>query len=168
MVRLAKRTAAAAFLLVALALTALPLAGDGAVGAAQPESGVVKCQTFSETYALAVVGFSLAGCTDPANTGGSGQGSQISVTPTSQTVLITWAAGGTTTISVTFAQTTYRVRDCGPQMSEFGVSEGHLTGQVTADTTGSIKLKTVRAKVCIHSFRALATLGNVPRTPFKL
>jgi hypothetical protein len=156
MVRLAKRTAAAAFLLVALALTALPLAGDGAVGAAQPESGVVKCQTFSETYALAVEGFSLAGW------------SQISVTPTSQTVLITWAAGGTTTISVTYAQTTYRVRDCGPQMSEFGVSEGHLTGQVTADTTGSIKLKTVRAKVCIHSFRALATLGNVPRTPFKL
>ncbi|MBF6558133.1 MAG: hypothetical protein IVW52_18660 [Acidimicrobiales bacterium] len=53
-------------------------------------------------------------------------------------------------------------------MSEFGVSESHLTGQVTADTTGSIKLKRVRAKVCIHSFRALVTLGNVPGTLFKL
>jgi hypothetical protein len=164
MVGLARRAAAAA-LLVALALTALPPAGDGTVGAAQPESGVVKCQTFGETYALAVVRFSLAGCTDPANTGGSGQGSLISATPTSQTVLIAWAAGGTTTISVTIREAMYRVRDCGPQISE---SEGHLTGQVTADTTGSIKLKSVKAKVCIHSFRASATLGNVPRTPFKL
>src|ERR1700736_6494436 len=146
MLRLARR-GAAVVLLVALGLTALPLAGDGIAGAAQPGSGVVTCQTFDETYGLAVKGFSLAGCTDPANTGGSGQGSVISTTPTSQTALITWAAGGTTTISVTITQATYRVRDCGPQMSEFGVSEGHLTGQVTADTTGSIKLKRVKAKV---------------------
>jgi hypothetical protein len=166
MVRLARRAAAAA-LLVALALTALPLAGDGSAVAAEPGGGVVKCQTFGETYlgGGGINGFSLAGCTDPANTGGSGQGSLISGTPTSQTVLIAWATGGTTTISVTITEATYRVRDCGPQMSE---SEGHLNGQVTADTTGSIKLKSVKAKVCIHSWRALATLGNVPRTPFKL
>jgi hypothetical protein len=92
-------------------------------------------------------------------------GSLISATPTTQTVLISWAAGGTTTISVTITPATYRVRDCGPQISE---SEAHVTGQVTADTTGSIKLKSVKAKVCIHSWRALAAVGNVPSTPFKL
>src|ERR1700680_2750068 len=136
MVRLAKRGVAAG-LLVALALTALPLAGDGTAGAAQRGSGVVKCQTFYESLGVAsIFGLSLAGCTDPANTGSSGQGSLISSTPTSQTVLITWAAGGTTTISATITPTSYRVRDCGPQISE---SEAHLTGQVTADTTGSIK-----------------------------
>jgi hypothetical protein len=166
MVRLARR-AAAATLLVALALTALQLAGDASAVAAEPGGGIVKCQTFGETYlgGAGLTGFSLAGCTDPANTGGSGQGSLISATPTSQTVLISWAAGGTTTISVTITPATYRVRDCGPQISE---SEAHVTGQVTADTTGSIKLKSVKAKVCIHSWRAVAAVGNVPSTPFKL
>jgi hypothetical protein len=129
------------------------------------ERGIVRCQTVSEYYDRAYYGFSLGGCTDPANTGGPGQGSVISAGPTSQTVLITWAAGGTTTISVTITQATYRVRDCGPQMSE---SEVQLTGQVTSDTTGSIKLKSVKAKVCVHSWRALATLNNVARIPFKL
>jgi hypothetical protein len=87
---------------------------------------------------------SLGGCTDLANTGGSGTlGIDLIPPGTATGVEIIWASGGTTTVTIKFATVTTDENDrvpCPAGQTEFAVA-GQVTGAtgVGASVTGTLK-----------------------------
>ncbi len=92
---------------------------------------------------------SLGGCTDTANTGGSGTFPIAAFTSGSGT--ITWATGGTTNVSVTAKAVTKDEKDphgtCAAGDTEFAV-KGKITGSTGLGS--SVKGK-IKGEVCLDS-----------------
>jgi hypothetical protein len=147
---------------------ALSLAIPATAGAHPPRPGKVVCNLYTENFGpVGAYQFSLSGCSDPSNTGGSGQGT---VTPphgsfSNESVVVTWATGGTSTLSLTPGATTRG--NCGMDMGGLkNPPPKMLTVQVTADTTGSIPLRTFTDRTCFSSDDGWNVRSNF--RPFKL
>jgi hypothetical protein len=115
------------------------------VGLAGSASAATRttCSTFTGNFVFAVA--SLTGCTDPANTGGSGTPNLDLVPPgTEAGVMIAWLSGGTTTVTMTFVQTT---KGC-----PAGDTDYALSGKVTGSTGvgASVKGK-LHGEVCVDA-----------------
>ncbi len=98
----------------------------------------------------------LTGCNDPANTGGTG-----SFTGLTSPTLVTWATGGTDTITFKFKLLTGRKNKC-----PAGDSEAQLTGKISGHSgLGSSVSGKVKAFVCVDGSGNLSLQGT---TTFKL
>jgi hypothetical protein len=121
-------------LVIALALVA---ASPDPGGATRPKG--TSCATFAGPFPEGP--FLLSGCSDTANTGGSGS-------LDNRTGVITWATGMTTAVSYALIPVKRDEREkhgCPPTSA----AEFKLRGTVTADNTGSIEVGgPVTGEVC--------------------
>jgi hypothetical protein len=131
-------------LVAALAMPAALLSW-GASGSAWAVTNT-KCSAFSGNFVLAEE--SLGGCTDIANTGGSGTLGADVIPPGKATgVLISWASGGTTTVTIKFATVTTDETD--PAPCPTGTTEFQVGGQVTGSTgVGSSVTGRLKGEIC--------------------
>jgi hypothetical protein len=109
----------------------------------------------------------LRGCSDIANTGGSGSASpwQAQGVP----AVVHWANGKSTTLSLTVTPVTKDERERAKHQcrSSFPMQEEVISGTVTADTTGSIKIGGgVKAEICFNI--AFQSISLEPGTTFKI
>jgi hypothetical protein len=158
---------------VVLALASTVTLAGVPAAAANPRPSTVLCQQYSASRSThippAPVDYSwqFSGCSDLANTGGSGTGTLVSQGAAGDTVLITWSAGKTTTILLSVGNKSKK-----PGCPADAVSEFHQTGMVLADTTGSIRIRRVSAIVCTQVFEGpfgtTVVESNLPGTSFKL
>jgi hypothetical protein len=152
------RTRAAKALLIPVMVASASvgtLAFASASGAAvKPATSSVKCTALSGT--VGGTG-SLTGCTDTANTGGSGS---FPLVPGSNSV--TWAAGGTNTFSYTFKTVTPNA--CPKKNEEIAVA-----GTVTGSTGSGSSIPNgdkVKGDLCVNKKTDVVEL--LPGTKFKL
>jgi hypothetical protein len=123
-------------LLVLVIASALLTGFPGAAGA-HPQG--TSCTRFAGPFPEGP--FTLSGCSDTSNTGGSGS-------LDNRTGVVTWVAGRTTTVAYALTPVKHDEREkqgCPPTSA----AEFKLRGTVTADTTGSIEVGgPVTGEVC--------------------
>ncbi len=125
--------AAIVAVVVATVLVAAPASG----GSARSEG--TSCASYVGPFPEGP--FSLSGCSDVANTGGSGS-------LDNRTGVITWATGHTTSVTYTLTPVKKDEREK-HQCPATSAAEFKLRGMVTADNTGSIKVGgLVTGEVC--------------------
>jgi hypothetical protein len=137
-------------LAVIMPIFAITFCAAGPASAASPHNGT-SCTTLSGDLAEAT----LSGCSDVANTGGSG------TLPFADKSKIKWANGKTTTLSP-FSATEVSGTLCPSSATEY-----RLSGTVSKDTTGSIPVgDTASGLVCVNMTRE--TVVNAPGKKFKI
>jgi hypothetical protein len=137
-------------LAITMPILAVTFCLAGPAAAASPDSGT-SCTTLSGTLAEAT----LSGCSDAANTGGSGQ------LPFADKSKIKWANGKTTTLSP-FTATEVSGSLCASDATEY-----KLSGTVSKDTTGSIPVGyKASGLVCVNMTED--TVVNAPGKKFKI
>ncbi len=118
-----------------------------ASASAPAKSFPVKCTSASGS--LGGTGM-ISGCSDTANTGGSGS----FPTTGAQPVVFTWATGKTTTATTSDSVVS-------PDACAAGDTEYKISGTVTADTTGSIPVGSgVKGKVCVSAVTIVGLVGK--------
>jgi hypothetical protein len=134
------------------------------VGAATPGKGFVQCQQATISGFHLFDEMTLSGCSDPANTGGSGSAGWYGIAP--RAIPIVWASGGTTNIVINWGKfAPSSIPGCPAGTS----SEFVLTGRVGKDTTGSIKRHRFAAVFCYQQNSPLQwSETNLPGSTFDL
>ena len=135
------------------------MALPGGASATTP-AGSATCSKVSLKVSGTAANLSLTGCTDTANTGGSGTIKATTLLSTKpETVVISWASKGTTTTVLTIKK--------GGKLCPSADTEYSATGTVKSDTgkAKSIKVKgTVSTQLCAKG----TAVSLAPKTLFKV